>query len=792
MKSERFAIACAFTAVPALFSGNLMAAALEEVIVTAQKRSESVQDVPVAVTAMSQDAMREAGVFSAKDLTDVNPSVSFDIAQSSQNASLKIRGIGTVGNGRTFEGAVGVFIDGVYRSRSGMAMQDMNDISRLEILRGPQGTLFGKNTVAGALSMSSTRPNFDGVNGSIEIGGGSYDHEMFSAAVNVPVGEKHALRFSGISNRRDGYYESPQQQRTYNDVDRFGVKGQWLFDINDSLSSLLVADYTKSDAECCFGSAQVVSGPLQPGIELFANHRGLETYTEEDNATERRLTNVNGHSIQISEDYGLSWTLELALEAVDVKSITGLRRYKDEQIDSDADFGPAHVLLFDEPAVLDFFSQEFNFSWAWAETDFVAGLYYSFETIEHTRSVVSDTDANSYVSYLVASQANPDAALESCRLSLQATGSCGDFQLVGPGGTPVSIERYFQDSESYAAFLHSQTSLGERWTIIAGARYSYDSKEGGYENLFWYNSPVAQAIVASGAVGTPPSGDATTPRNAFDLAGTWRGESFDESFSKGVLTGTLAATFHITDDVNTYFSVGRGYKSGAVNLFYEADNLNNTFYEPEYATSYELGFKSRYLDGSAQTNIAVFHTEYTDLQLNFFTGLNFFTENAGEAVSKGVEVENMYQINESFRAELNMTFLDASFGDLSDGPEFTQFLTDRDTPRAPDFAGVAVLNYNKALSSSMEITSRLSASYNGEFYSGVNAEDQVQDAYTLIDFSLGMTFIRDQDWEVKLSCKNCTDETYQTFYFATPLQAGSFNTYTNEPRRLLLSFATRF
>ncbi|CAA0093559.1 Pesticin receptor [Zhongshania aliphaticivorans] len=783
-----------FSLMATLLPTQILAAALEEVVVTAQKRTESVQDVPVAVTALSSEAMRDAGVVSTTDLTDVNPSISFDVAQSSQNASLKIRGIGSVGNGRTFEGAVGVFIDGVYRSRSGMALTDLNDIAGLEILRGPQGTLFGKNTVAGALSMTSAKPDMDAVSGGVELITGSYNQRLLKGAVTIPVNDKHALRFAAIANKQDGFYESPDQDKTFNDINRYGLKAQWLFDVSDKLSSLLIADYTKSDAECCFGSVQVTTGPVQPGIELFANHRGLTTYTEEDDdAKEKRLTNVNSESVQITEDYGLTWQLDFFLKNVDIKSITGLRRFSDEQIDSDADFGPAHILTFDEPSVIDFISQEFNFSWAWGPSDIVAGLYYSYENFESTRSVKSDTDANSYVNYLILAAASPEVALATCTAGLATVGSCGDAQLVGDKGEAVSIEDYHQESTSLAAFIHSQTELSEKWNLIAGLRYSYDSKEGGFDNIYWYNSPVAQAIVNSGAVGQPPSGDLTTPRNAFDVAGIFRGESFNDKFSSGEVTGTLAVQYQLNDDVNTYLSFGRGYKSGAVNLFNEAANFDNTTYDPEYASSAELGLKSRYLDGSAQTNIAIFYTKYTDLQLNFFNGLNFFTENAGEAVSQGIELENLYQVNENFRAELSITALDATFGDLNNGPEFTRFLTDRDTPRAPELAAVATMNYIQPLTQKLELSSRISASYNGSYFSGVNAADEKQDSYTLWDLSVGLLYAAEmRDWEMRLSCKNCTDVAYESFNFATTLQAGSYNAYINDPRQISLSLSTQF
>ncbi len=273
----RFSVLSVVGMMLAFTSSWATATQLEEVVVTAQKRSQSAQDVPIAITAMSADSMREAGVFDVSDLTDVNPSISFDTGQSSQNSSLKIRGIGTVGNGRTFEGAVGVFIDGVYRSRSAMALQDMNDIAGLELLRGPQGTLFGKNTVAGALSLTSSKPDSEAFGISAEMLSGNFDKRYAAAAVNMPLGDRSAVRVSVVNNRQDGFLHSRQQgNRTYNQTDRISGKVQWLFDVTDTLESWLILDYSKSDAGCCWGSVQVVSGErtTDPGPEILRGSPG--------------------------------------------------------------------------------------------------------------------------------------------------------------------------------------------------------------------------------------------------------------------------------------------------------------------------------------------------------------------------------------------------------------------------------------------------------------------------------------------------------------------------------------
>lgn len=776
--------------------------ALEEVIVTAQKRSQSVQDVPIAITTFTGEAMREAGIFNTKDLTDVNPSISFETAQSSQNASLKIRGIGSVGNGRTFEGAVGVFIDGVYRSRSGMALSDMNDIESLELLRGPQGTLFGKNTVAGALALRSTRPSTESVAAQAEILGGSFDKRFVTAAYNQPLNDRHALRISVISNREDGYFESPQQNgRTFNQTDRYGAKAQWLWEISDLWESLLIVDYSMSETGCCWGSSQIISGPLTNTIEYYANLRGLDFYPASRSETDR-IQNNNQHSKEIREDMGFSWQLTRETENWTMQSITGYRRFIEQQIDGDADFGPAHFLILDEPSEINFWSQEFNFTTRIGPTDLVFGLYYSDEDFESQRTISSDTDTDNYLNYLATRLANEMATGQNSETAAlcrppEAVAGCafvpGTFSLAPPPDEPVSVEDYFQTATSSAVYFHTQTELSEKWNVIFGMRYSEDDKQGGYGQVFWYNSEVARALVNTGALGTPPSGDANTPRNGFDLAGLFNSPSFEETVADDQLTSMFSVQYHFDNDVMSYATYSRGYKSGAVNLFNEAFNFRNTTYAPEYAVGTEIGLKSRYWDGRAQTNIALFNTEFTDLQINFFTGINFFTVNAGEAVSRGLEVESTFQMTEELRLELNLTYLDAEFGDLSEAPQDVAHLSDRDAPRAPHFAGVAVANYERMMSDRWQFYSRFSASFTGEHYVGASVQSEpTQESYLLWDVTLGARRLADQAIDVSLFCKNCTDVDYRTVYFATPVQEGSFNAYLNTPRLVGLSMRYRY
>jgi iron complex outermembrane receptor protein len=251
---------------------------IEEVVVTAQKREQDVQGIPVSVVTLGRDAIEQSGLQDLRGLTELDPGLSFDNAQSFQQSSLKIRGIGTIGNTRSFEGAVGVFVDGVYRPRSGMVLGDLLDIERIEILRGPQGTLFGKNTVAGAIALSSAAPSFDGVGGAAELRLGNYGSRFFTAGLNLPVNEEVAARVAATTNTRDGATVSPDNGARYDSIDRFGVKGQLLYAPTPALSVRLIVDHAESDADCCWSGVLTDEGPTTPLISLYTELNGL-TFT---------------------------------------------------------------------------------------------------------------------------------------------------------------------------------------------------------------------------------------------------------------------------------------------------------------------------------------------------------------------------------------------------------------------------------------------------------------------------------------------------------------------------------
>jgi len=754
---------------------------LEEITVYAQKRAENAQQVPVAVTAMTAEMIRETGMLDVVRLSELHPSVYFDTAQSWQRNSLKIRGIGTIGNTRSFEGAVGVFIDGVYRSRSGMALADLLDVEHLEVLRGPQSTLFGKNTVAGAIALSSVRPDPDAMEGYAEVRFGNHDFRYLTGAVNIPVGDTAALRLAGVDNQRDGFFESPDTGDEYDEVDRYAYKAQFLFRLGDDWEVNVAGDRAKSDAPCCWGSAQVVNGPTSGLIDTYSTLNGF-TFVPAPAAEEDRANTLNEVPRETVDDYGILATVDWdAGNNWTFKSVTAVRNWEHSQIRVDPDFVPADLFILTEPAEIDWFSQEFNLNYSTDRLDLLLGLYYSTEDYSSERSAETGSDADNYLNALISAGFGSVACLPPV-VATDCLYPVGIAALLPDG--EFSREIYEQDSTGSAVFVHATTTLSDRFDLVTGLRYDVIDKDGGVQNLFWYDSAIARATLA--ALGIPDDG---TARNGLDIIGTFNSPSFTDSIDNDEVTGTLQLIYHLSENGMLYGGYNRGFKAGGINLFREGA-ITNTTYEPENADSFEIGLKLEYLGGRARTNAVAFHTEFSDLQINFFNGLEFRTENTGESSTQGIEIENLFQVNENLRLELSATYLDSTFDEI-ENPQLS-YLIDRDTPRAPTWAGVAAFRYDWQIAADWGAYVRGLASYTGSHFVGadVPSEEKVG-SYVIADATIGVSG-PDERWDASIWCGNCFDESYRTIYFNSTFQPDSFSVYLNDPRRYGLSLRVRF
>ncbi|MFV8819389.1 TonB-dependent receptor [Haliea sp. E17] len=756
-------------AVAALTTGPVAAAdggtafQLEEVVVTAQRRVENMQDVPVAVTAVSAYDMEMARVDSIMGIQQISPTIEFDVTNSAANsANILIRGIGTVGNSRAFEGAVGVFVDGVYRTRAGQAMQNWLDIDSLQILRGPQGTLFGKNTSAGALLLTSRAPTLDEMIVDYSIDVGSYDKRMVRGALNLPVGETMAVRVAGLWGEQEGIIDNPNGGE-YNDRKPRALKAQFLFAPSDNFEAHLILDWSDEQNNCCYGQVDAVDGPTQPLIDALILARGKKLPSADFDDYEQVLSFDTDQQI---EDQGAVLTLNWELPGGQVlNSVTGYRDWRIEQDNMDADFTGANIFSINEYLETEMFSQELTLSGdldgfgPFDAADYVFGLYYADEDIDAGNQLVWGDQAQVYWDTLLGFQGLPPGIADA------TAGIWAESHM------PAS-------SKSYAAFMHWNLDFTERFGMNVGLRYSEDEKEGQMDQVYF--TPV--------------------PNTVFTVLGVQPGPEYKDKFDDSALTGSLAFDYRFSDSLMAYVSYSRGYKSGGVNIDNTAAGTvaNNPAitpgaipedptYKSEFMDGYEIGFKADYLGGHARSNFAAFYNDIEDLQVAQFLGTRFSIDNAPDAEVYGFELENQLLLSESFTLEFDVVHLaEAKFGN----DPIIGNLADREFARAPDWASNLALNMDQPLGDNLALFGRVGLSYKSEIYTNTS-NDFKEDDQTTYTATLGLRSMSGV-WSVSAWCQNCSDERFVTQHFNSPLQSGDANAYVYFPRTYGLTLRGSF
>jgi outer membrane receptor protein involved in Fe transport len=446
---------------------------MEEIVVLATKRAQTLQEVPVAVSVISADAIADSQVLDVKDLQFLVPSLKIGQLQSTANTNFRIRGFGNGANNAGIEPSVGVFIDGVYRSRSASALADLPNLERIEVLRGPQSTLFGKNASAGVINVVTAKPNLYVHEGSVSATIGDYNQVLVKADVNGPLSDTAGFSLSGSYNQRDGYFTNLTTGGKLSELNRYGIRGQLYFVPSDTVELRFIGDFEKMDELCC-GVANLFEHPVPAA--------GIRLAPEVENS---------GLSMQ------LDWDIS---DDITLTSITAFRKH--ERYDNaDSDFSSANLIsrtasnLTDSE--IDTFTQELRFQGSTDSMNWMAGLYYFDEEISTRGGVLYGADYRQYANVFTKALAweascelNPDPlvcnpdylnglltdpSIPSPIDSLEAA-----LQL--PAGTLVGNlqgmdERSGMDNQALSVFAQFDFDLSDRATLTLGANYTEDEKD---------------------------------------------------------------------------------------------------------------------------------------------------------------------------------------------------------------------------------------------------------------------------------------------------------------------------
>ena len=672
----------------------------DEIVVTATGRSAAIQDVPLSVTAIGAEQIENSGAQDLRDLTQVAPSLEMGTGQSnSSGTTARIRGIGTGSDNPGFEAAVGIFIDGVYRARAGAALADLPELVRVEVLRGPQGTLFGRNTSSGAISVVTAGPTADpGI--WLEALAGLDDLEEYGmrGGFNVALTDTFALRFDGSVRTRDGYITDLISGDDINSRDRGSLRAQALWDFSPDASLRVIVDHSETGEVCCgitplvYGSSQgaitAIVGPAgTPAIDVGG--RGMTVTPALPGLPAigampaQGATAARGYSEAVEED-GISAQLDWDIGAMTLTSITAYRNWEAER-DQDIDFNLIDIAYRDGLTVeFDNFTQEIRLQGESGSIDWLVGVFYADETLDTTDTIRLGSQANLYAN--VVTQGNTMSAMTpfGCELYDSTLGDVDGVTDAIPSfffcatGNPALANVYLTgntagqgqqrdnwriNTESLALFTHNEISLSDQMVLTLGARWNQESKDLTANLLSSSNSCLSlQGLeVFTDALVPGPGGVVTAIQagpgaDLMNIAcnpainpisnGLWTGDSEEDEFS-----GTISLAYHVNDDLMIFGGYSRGYKAGGFNVDRSGFavtpatvnpatlSVNDLAFDPEFTDAFELGFKSTILGGTTTFNATLFYQQIHDYQLNAFNGFNFITQNIPEAISQGVELE---------------------------------------------------------------------------------------------------------------------------------------------------------
>ena len=735
-------------------AGEAGADIIEEVIVTATKREESIQDVPIAVSAFLGEDLAARGVEDLYGLAEVAPSIAVYSSNSTSNGgTLRIRGVGTTGNNPGLEAAVGTFIDGIYRSRAGLAFNDLIDVDRVEILRGPQGTLFGKNTVAGAVNVLTRKPEFENTL-DLTLGAGDFNSGQVAVVGNGVLSEDIlAARVTYAYRQRDGFYENVDTGDAYDNRDRHNVRLQLLWTPSDDVEVRIIGDRTERDETCC-PAAFWIPGPTSPVVAAL----GGDIAPFEVDGSVR--VGANYEPYEIVRDQGLS--VDVRWEAdngVSFRSITARRDYEVAR-GQDIDFTNADILHpQDTDESFENISQEVQL---YGETDhlsWLVGAYAYTEDLESTEYIVFSHDGGNYLGALFGAPA----------LAAVVMGDPAGRGVPGQGYDAV----FFSETEGWSAFTQNSWRATERFDVTLGLRYSTEEKDAG--------------AIINGA----PFGETVDDPfcGIVPIASLCDNLSYNNKEDESEVTGTLKGAFAVTEDVNLYASYSRGYKAGGFNLDQEAvgfrdangDPVDQSRFDPETSDSFELGVKARGMDGRLTVNSALFHTRFDQFQLNTFTGLGFTVGNVKEVTSQGLEVESMVALGGGVFLTAGFTYADARYGDGL--IEANAHLEGKRVTQSPLWqSSMSVFVERDIPDTDWRFLLNANWSHVGEVNTGSDLDpEKVRAALNLLNAQFG---VRSSDgrYEAIVWGRNLTDKTTNSLVFDSVFQGGSWHTFVNPPR----------
>ncbi len=659
-------------------------AQLDEIIVTAQKRAQDVQDVPLSVTAIGGEAIKEKNMSDLNDVAGHAPNLSI-LATPTFNF-IYMRGVGSDYN-RGFEQSVGIIIDEVFYGRPSYVSNGLLDLAAVEVLRGPQGTLYGKNSAAGALHLKTATPEPEWSIDGDALYGSNKHHRIRLAGGGPLLNDKLSFRLAFLDEEQEGDIEiTSADGRLERNLDNQNFRAKVKWDITPELYAQFTANYSTVDQQ---GS----------GTQLtLARPRHLAAYQVFDPQTQADVFDDKTH--QDAEGFVEREVMDFTAKVewdIGENTLTSITNYAefDELVFFDADFSPIPFITLDNNEFYDQFSQEFRWTSAPGDFEWIGGLFLyqnnilatydvdAFATLEEVLALTGEGEIIAF-NAVNSDPAQRRAFLEQTNGDLGAAVSVPAAQLmkarVDALGTPL-LERsatiFDQKTTSYALFGQATGHMTDIWSITVGLRLGYEKKELFADHILTNFDPTG--LGTGGGPGVEGNGNPIdtqgNPQENFTPGGATtfpviQGGNTDFTATREReewnIAPKVSTQVNWTDDIMTYLTFAQGYKSGGFNA--QPLNAGQLEYEEEISYAYEAGIKSEWLEGAARLNISAFYTKFDDIQVSAFNGVSFVVKNAASATIQGLEWEAMFVPFMGLFLTANGAFTDGTYDDFTEGP----------------------------------------------------------------------------------------------------------------------------
>ena len=741
---------------------------LDEIVVTARKKEESLQNVPVAITAIGGAELERRNMFDMVDLGDFIPNAKFEAGTTdvggAANATFFLRGVGQLDYAPTTDPGVGLYVDGVFFGRVQGAVMELADIDRVEVLKGPQGTLFGKNTMGGAINVTTKLPDAEfGGFGSLTVG--EDERINFDGSVNIPLSENFLSRFSISTRNQEGFVRLPYAgDEKIGDEGTIVARGTFLYTPSDATDILLALDYTNIDADANTG-VPVFNQPANLAL-LWNNLVGIPNMKPLSGAFETQDLRLSFGTGSYAVNYkggGASLKIDHDLGATQIRSISAYRQFSSRnQRDNDSspvDFGQLDYRdeqwqvsqelnifgnLFSEKlrytAGLYFFHEEADSLWT---VDLAPGLYQALEMLP-----------GPFIPATPISTCPPMGPMDIC------AGGAGNpinfgFDIAGVLNPRV-------DASSYAAFAELELDLTDKLTLVAGGRLTYDKKDYAYSQTALF------------------TGFPTVPETTIETDWT-------------DISPRFTLSYRATDSVLFYGTVSSGYKAGGFNARPVNPVVAQRPFDPEKIWSYEIGSKADLADGRLRLNTAAFFYDYSDMQLqaNDVVGAQTVQviDNVGSAEIWGFEIDATAIVTENFRLYGSVGYLNAEYKETQQA--ITGITLDTKLPKTPEWSTTASAEYILPTEIG-EFLARIDYSWVDESFADVrNTPSLRQRAHSLLNARLGWTSESGQ-FGLAIYGKNLTDEAFVANGFDVSAATGLVIAIPNEPREIGAQMTVRF